>query len=687
MRTKNIWLLSVLTALLFTVACGSDDDDKNNNSNHENNVEVDAGDNNGDQDTGDNNDNNENNDVTDPLAEVDVLADGTNTDPDAALVFEPGQTVGGVLGSSTGTEEDYDIHYFKAELTAGTVLNVEFTVVGEGFESEDGPLALAAIFDEDGYVYRYLVSFEGMKRQVFIPQTGTYYLEIHDDRAGYEAHGGSQSYYALKTSVSDLQVESMTAPGEVTGDMSDANVRAYSFVAPEDGIVLAETFAFIEGENHLDTVLFAWHPTTSEVLAYNDDIDYDNGVVDSEVAFEVEKDVTYVLVLDYFDNTDPAEFELAVNVTDDHPSYPGVLTVDEEASGVIDAARDGVADVDYFVVEIKAGERLRVEVTGDDAMQPAVHVYDDWGYPVGLGLAVGNRAGIEFAHPSDQETTEYYVLIDDQRNLPLEEGDVSENVGGAAFGYTVKATVATVGVEESTFPVFDSATLDDVGVTLWYEVTVPANHIVQLAVTGDAEDFEPYVGQVVEGGYEWMMESPTAYISGEEAVTMVFGVRDRYFRGGDAYDVDVQLVAYDLGEHEYTPVADTAENVSVETALAVTLPVEISGDLAGQSEDNLDADYFKVTLEAGKSLIARAHSSVGADMIMRLIKADGTTAIENDFYFGQNQTYYSALVYDVLEDGEYTLEVRPYCDEVYDNECAGNGDYTVKAFVTDTVTP
>lgn len=686
MRLRNIWLLSVLVILLFSVACGPDDEDNKNNDNNKQDtgiVDSDAGDTESDvsEDSGGN--------TSEPWKEADVLANGKNNDPDDAVKFEVGQSVGGVLKTSQGGEEDYDMHYFQVELTAGTVVELDFTLLGDGFDSEDGMLALAGMMDEEGMIERYLAGYEGTKRQVFAPVTGTYYVAVFDARAGQEAHGGSQSYYILNTSVVELSVEDITVPGAIDGDMNDGKVRAFKMTAGENGVAIAQAFGWDpDGDNYLDPALFAWDPVANKLLANNEDIDVDYGDYDAELVFEVVKDSTYLVVMDTYDNSKPAAFELVVSIEDDHPSFPGTLTIGEESSGVIDAAQDGVADLDYFVVSIEEGQTLRVEVTGDDALQPAIQIYDDWGYPVSLALPVGNRAAIEFAHPINDvdaegaEAVEYYVVIGDQRNVLLEEGDVSQNVGGSAFGYKVNATVSAVDAVETPLPVDGEVTLDDVGTTLWYEVSVPANHIVQLEFTTAAGNFEPYLAMIHEDGYDWALPSPMAFISGDQATKEIFGVRDRYFRGGAGYTVNVKMIAYDLSDITYTPVDDIATNVSVATAQAVTMPVEISGTMTGESATKLNGDYFALSLEQDSTLIVRAGSQVGADMLVRLLKPDGTTvAIENDFYLGQEGTFYSAFVYDVSVSGEYTLEIVPYCEEVNAGKCAGNGDYTLKAFM------
>src|SRR5690554_3126651 len=279
MKTRNVWLLSVLVVLLFSVACGSDDD-KNNNANNKQDtgiVDSDTGETGTDVATG-----------TEPWKDADVLADGKNVDLDTAVKFEVGQSVGGVLKASPGGEEDYDMHYFEVELTAGTVVELDFTVLGEGFDSEDGTLALAGIFDDQGMTERYLSAYEGSKRQVFVPVTGTYYVAVFDERAGQEAHGGLESYYILNTTVVDLTVEDITVPGAIDGDMGDGKVRAFKMVAGEDGVAIAQAYGWDpEGENFLDPALFAWDPTAKTLLGSNEDIDVDSGDYDAELVFEV----------------------------------------------------------------------------------------------------------------------------------------------------------------------------------------------------------------------------------------------------------------------------------------------------------------------------------------------------------------------------------------------------------------
>ncbi|MBA2661424.1 MAG: hypothetical protein H0U74_03965 [Bradymonadaceae bacterium] len=659
MRARIALMASLLAALMvLTTACGEPDQNPVGDTGVENDVGTDA-----------------ESDTSVDWPEVDVWANGRNGTAGAAMPFTPGQSVGGAIGSSSGTI--HDEHYFAVTLQAGTVFEFEFTTIGPGFDSPEGPYAMAFLSDQIDSISRNLFSWEGPKRQVFILETGTYYLGVLDGRAGEQAHGGTQSYYAIETRLVEVAPQALSAPIELADEINDGSVRIYSVVADQDGVLVAETLAWREPvESDLDTVLIGWDPAAKEVLAYNDDIDEQDENYDSLVVFEVEAGETYWLVIDSYANTSIGDYEFYVEMADDHPYAPRTLTPGTSLQGDIGAARDGEPDSDYFVFTAQPGQNVRVEVAATAEMQPSIQIYDDWGVYLGNARSVDNRAALEFAHEGTEEA-EYFFIVDDQRNAPTEPTGTSENVGGANFGYTIGVEARERSAQAASFPLSEQGSIADVGEIARFTLSVEPNHIVQLKVSSEAANFVPFAGLLSSMG-----KAPIAYINtGAEAKVVTFGVRDEFYRGGQGYDFSAEFNVFSLTGIDYNAIEDPATNTAVASAQAVDLPIAISGTLAGTTPSAVGADFFKLSLERGETLIVHSSGDEYTDMIVRLLAPDGTTKlIENDYYLGQTVGYYSAFVFDVVESGDYTLVIEPFCEELFEGACAGNGAYVLSAF-------
>jgi hypothetical protein len=616
----------------------------------------------------------------DGYPDVDVWAEGRSDDFDSATPFEPGQTLGGVIEEGSG--EDYDLDMFAVELEAGTVFSFGFTELGPGLMNDGQPMVFAVLQDEEGDVVRYLDSSVRMDREVFIPLTGTYYLAILDVRAGQQAHGGATSYYAMTTGVRALTTESASAPGTVTGDMADGKVKAFEVTTSEGGVLIAETIATRPPvESDLDTVLFGWDVAANALVAYNDDIDGQSGIYDSQIVMGAEPGKTFVVIVDAYDAAEDAAFNLVLSFSDDHPSYPRDLEVGATVDAQINEAVGGESDVDYFWVELEPGQVVRAEIEAADQLNPVLLVYDGWGTFLGAAVSVEKRAAMVFSHDADdEESAGFYVIVSDRRNIALEQGEVDQQVGGAGFGYTLSVTATEWTSRDEQFPVEGQGVLDDVGQFELYNLEVPAGALVHLKARSDAAGFSPYVGLVFGNAIDFFTEGPLTYVHGDETQSVRFGVRDQYHRGGAGYEYTCMFRVFDPADVTFeTVTSDGAANAA--SAQEIPADATIAGTLAGASTTNVGAHYFKLSgLEAGHIVVVRTRGGDGTDTIARLLNADGTVLVENDDYFGQARSLDSAFVFDVTEAGDYFITVTPFCTSRATDGCEGNGPYSLQVF-------
>ncbi|MFU8805554.1 MAG: hypothetical protein ACNA8W_17205 [Bradymonadaceae bacterium] len=305
-----------------------------------------------------------------------------------------------------------------------------------------------------------------------------------------------------------------------------------------------------------------------------------------------------------------------------------------------------------------------------------------WGFFIAAGEAVEGRAAVTFALSSEEvEAESFYVVVNDRRNVAIEDGETVQNVGGDTFDYTISASEVTPSADEVTLPHSDEGLIDDVGMVDWYSFEVPAMNIVQLAVHTGHETFTPHVGHRLEDGTNVFYEAPGAYVQGDAASTVTIGVRDAFFRGAADYIYTMTFRTFDPTAVTFTDVTSTGAG-SVAEAQELTLPAAVDGELTGETPAALGAHHFQVTLEEGQALVVRTEA-VGddeTDTITRLINAEGEVLIENDFHFGQTDTFFSAFVYDVPAAGDYFLVVEPYCTEAAQDGCQGNGQYRMEVF-------
>lgn len=657
-------MLVISLACAFLGACGDDEPDKSNNDNNVNNV------------NNENNLNNTNN-VNNLTIDADVVETEPNDTDEEANSFTVGQSFGGVI--SPGTVEEFDVDVFSVTLEAGTLLELSI----EHADSLD-PIVQVLGDDLPG---RLLQASTSTSRQFFIPEDGEYTVVVLDARAEEEPHGAEDAVYVVTTRAVSPAPQALTIPGSESGDLSGGMVDVYSFTPAEDTAVEAETTAVRAPiESGLDTILMVWS-SADGLVAFNDDIDFASGNSDSQAIFRGEEGAEYWIVVDAYANAADGSYSLEAGFTDDAFQAPNVLELDSPFAGVIGEKDGDEFDSDFFTVELAPGDWVRVELeaTGDD-LQPTFAVY----FPSSLGLSliaianpVEGAAAAEFTHGGD-ESSEYFVIVDDLRNVPEDPDEDPAGVGGDTFDYEIEATATTWTPEAASFPYTTAGEIDTLGTFDWFEFSSTPGHFVGAWVTSTEAAFDPVTSVINSAGVDEALNPGGGWVTQQN--TLQIGVRDANFRGAAAgYTYTPSFVSVDVDSLTYDEISEVEPNDEPGTAQEITtLPSSIGGTLDGSPAD-LGADSFKVSMTAGEGL--GAYTLAGsdataeeADTIITVIAPDGTTEIlENDDAFeSPDMSFFSAVYFVAEEDGDYTLVVTPFCGDA--DPCGGNGDYTLRVF-------
>jgi hypothetical protein len=694
-NTRSWWMLGLIAAVTLTAACGDDGDDKKDPV-VDMAVDMTTGDMGTDSDVPDT-------DVPDtdvpdtdvpdegvdmdmevtPTADVTEVEPNNEIDPDESTPFMAGNSLGGTIAVGGGNA-DPDIDLFSISLEAGQVFEWEIGALGNGFS----PSGLTSVLlDADGELVRILAGDVGAKRQAFIPVDGTYYLQLVDSRANADtvpAHGGPESTYVIKTSVKALAPVAGTVPGTAMLDATDGDLKAFDFTWASSQVFTAEAIGTVDvTEGGFDPELYLWDPTAKEVVAFNGDIDPDNGDYNASLTARLTMGSQYTIIVDAYDHPEDGRFTLTTAETDDSYDAPGELVVGTPAMGVIGAA-DAAAekfDSDFFTFVVPAGKTVRVTVTGAGGLQPTAYIPGFFGAIVDT-LPVEGSTAFTLNNP-DIDDAEYTLILDDIRNIPTDANDAPDYVGGAGFTYTASAEEITWAPAASALPLATASTLP-LGEYVWYKVMVPANSILSLNATTDFATGILALATQDEDGFVGLADSGSLYVN-RTARELVVGVVDAAFQGTNGamvynFTPDIKLSA-DFSATTFADVADNAANATPATAQALVLPALVTGEATGDGTD-ADKDHYKVTLTAGQQLVvyteadpAHAADDMDADTTLEILDAAGMSLAENDDAEG-DQAYFSAIIFTAPADGDYTIVVSAYdADSV--------GYYRLRAAIVD----
>lgn len=611
--------------------------------------------------TNSNNSNNSNNETPADVSEMepnDVVEEATSV----AI----GQSFAGNIAAGSGQNADFD--NFVLTLEAGTILELEFLGIAQNLQPE------IEISGADGAVVRYLNPNTSMKRQVFIPEDGDYYVSVYDVRSEQQ-HGGDSATYLVQTRLAVPAPEELNVPGTISGNTSDGDVDVYRVEAENADVMVFETFGIrAPGQGDIDTVLIAYS-SADGLIEYNDDINVDEDNYDSSLAFRPVQGQGYLIVVDMWEVLPTNGYTLVTSKTDDDLAAPSPISVGGSFEGVIEDRGEDF-DTDFFTVELNAGEIGRFEVDSGGDLNPTISVFIDTEFGFSLiadALPVGKSVALEFGNSVEGPGT-FYVLVDDLRNVPFEGN--AENVGGESFTYTARLSLVDWEPAATTIPgsVLGSVAL---GTYAWYDAEIPASSILVANLSATGASFEPTIASY-EAGVDLPVgeNSATFFNFTQSTRILAVGVRDLYFRGGAAYNFEMSLSTISIDD-AFVATAEMEPNDTSQTAQALTLPVALGGATEGTSSDSINEDWFSVELSAGDRVFAYTapgpEMAANADTILE-VYGPGASAIiaQNDDYEGQVDTFFSGLVFEASVDGTHYIKVVPYCGETCDN-----GAYTL----------
>ena len=633
----------------------------------------------------------------DTVAEVEP-----NGDPevDTLVSFTPGDTITGNIAAYDGTN-DIDADFFRVSLTAGDVFEWSISELGTGFDSTGiGTILISETGDI--YIERYLFSDDPVStRQVFIPETGDYLLYFFDVAASAEepaAHGGDDSTYEISTGLGSLNPSAVTVPASETGDLADGNVDSFSFTWASDQVMFAQVFGSREPvSSDLDPVLFAWDVADSQLVAFNDDLDANNGEYDSELLTQLENGKDYYLILDGWAIGAGTEYQLDVAASSrdaDSGDNPISLAIGDELAndiGEADATND-YTDTDYFEVNLQPGETVKIEVEAAGMMDPRVDVLVDTGFfgfqVLATGVGVEGLAGVTFDNPATAtDAAQFFVLVNDAANIPADDTDTPDYVGGAGYDYTIKLNNVTLSPVAQTLPFNVMGSYPAPGDFMLYDVAVEEESLIQMSATSASA--EPLVVLFADDGI--VADEAMTYKPGSTG-TRTIGTRDISFRGANGattFDFDMTAEVYSYAGLTLNAAVETGSNTDAASAQALTLPAQITG-LTEVAVDGDPADYFSFTASAGDKIAILTQPDPNApdidpndptqgkddaDTVISVIDGQGMIIAENDDMTTDVYSTFSALVVEIPADGTYTIEVAPYA-----SGDDANGHYILTVF-------
>lgn len=632
----------------------------------------------------------------DPGDAVDEIEPNDDPEADTLQNIAPGSNIKGSISEYDGSANP-DIDIFRVTLSAGDIYEWQISEVGAGITAAG---VSASLYAETGDIEleRYLSSNDTSDtRQAFIPEDGDYFLAVFDLASAEETpenHGGVDATYQIDTRLATPITTTIAVPGMDTGDLADGAVDVFTFTYTTDETFQAEIIGSRDPINSsIDSVLAVWDVADSRLVSFNDDIDLNNDIYDSALLAGLENGKDYYLVVDGWTIGNDTAYQLSTSTTTadaDTPDNPIPLVAGGTFTGGIgdaDAANE-IYDTDYFTINVQPGETIKISALATGSMiNPRISVLAEsiFGFvTVASGKSVEGLAAVSFNNPTDAAAADYFVLVDDEANIPTDENDDPDYTGGADYGYTLTTEAITWMAAAQTLPISVMSTYSAPGEYAWYDVPVIADSIIVLSAS--STNAEPVVAwfDTVNGlaADETITYLPTM------AGNRIFGTRDADFRGDNGastFDFDFSVVAYDYSAITFANVMEAAGNNAIATPQALTAPAAVTA--ATQQDIELAAtmtptnDYYTVSATAGQRIIIFT-SSVDpaamndADTVVTLFDAAGTELGNNDDLLTDEFSTFSALVVEAPADGVYTIEVAPFSDAE-----DTNGDYLLNAFV------
>lgn len=586
---------------------------------------------------------------------VDFTGDAPLVDPDA---ITPGQDFVASL-ASTGSQA------IEVDLRAGEVFWWRVTTLsGE-------PVRSALLHHPSDYVR--LLDADAGARGAFVAYDDTHTLEVYAPEAASTFH--------VETWTAPLTVAPLPANGHAESDLRDGAPRGWELTTHQHRVLEAEVLSQrVPVDSDLDATLSVWDPIARRVIAFADDINRADGVLDPALRADVEHARSYTLVVDMFARPERAPMTLLATLHDDAPESPRALDAGVTHDGVIGPAHGDTPDTDYFLVWLAPGATLRVELDSMGPLEPSLEAWaarGQWVERVDGALACGPRAALELHHPSSERAPGYYyVLVDDARNLD------GAALGGPSYRYTISASSSDWSAPSASLPLLTSSESAQ-GSWSWHAVEAPADHLLIVDADPDARvaarDVDDHLIGLPRG----------AVIDTHRGGELTLGVRrGDACGGGSELFADAVPAGWADG---LTRHAEAEDNHTPERAQRLDAPARVGASTRGASTSP-PADHFVVSARAGQRILATTranpdaplidpmnpeHGLEHADTVLTILAPDGAPLAHNDDTVGAPRGHFSAASARAPVDGDYTIVVAPFYAERYGFHVHGSYDLTV----------
>ena len=520
--------------------------------------------------------------------------------------------VGGSATGNIGSNGDRD--WFAVDLEAGKTYWFDL----EGSWTDGGTLRdpyLRGIYDANGELIDGTTDDHAgvwdNSRVYFTPAEGaTYYVSA----GGHRNATGTYTLTVNETPDDDYAEDRTTTGRVVVGGSATGTIEVpgddWDWFAVE--LEAGQAYRFdLEGSatgggTLRDPYLFAIYDSEERYQSgtYNDN----SGVgLNSRVDFAAAEGATYYVVVASSHVAEGGTYTLSVSeISDDYAAdrtTTGRVVVDGSATGNVEYNRD----TDWFAVELEAGQAYRFDLEGsstgggtlrdpvltgiyDSAGRQSVGYHDDGG--------VDRNSRAYFA-PAEGAT--YYVSAGTYGNYQgtytlsvTDLGPVSVSEGGTDLPAN-STTPGRVMVDSSATGEIERARDRD-----WFAVELEADKAYRFdlegAKSGDGTLVDPYLrgiydedGDRIDGTSDWS--------SGVGLNCRVFFTPDE----GATYYVSAGSHSYQIGTYTLTvtDVTDYPDDYAADPTTTGT--VVVGGSATGDVEYRGDADWFAVTLEAGKA--------------------------------------------------------------------------------------
>ena len=568
---------------------------------------------------------------------------------------------------------------------------------------------------------------------MFFPDNGEYLVIIGDNNNHIESDnnefnsehvGGNNFNYELHIGPVNFSPELLEINNQIEREITPAGtLDAYSLtVSTEYQQISIETFASrLDPVSFLDTNIIILDPSNN-ILIQHDDIDYDNGILDSLVSIisNGTEPGTYTVIIDYWESEDNVNLKYHLRISSNDLDYEiepdndyltaFPLNTELSVNGTIGQPvtsidSDGILhttdDRDWYKIIVKSGDFISFNCIAKnensiiDPLIKVIKVETTSAEPFISVLNQNNDSNITdlnaYAEVLFSDPGEYYVIVLDNRNYKQTESD--KMVGGPDYTYNLKATIKTLDLDPVTIPHTSSYTIAPGGSINFYSINFLAGDKLTIKLTVDEEsDLEPivYLGNLGVNDKYSILDSN----SDIDATSGNLNFKN-IFAGSSNSIISVMNNALQGQNLNYTLdlTKETLTIISVEgiddylnayNIAAAETEMESNYLFAGEidsSSENL-ANFYKINLRPGHILSAATYAGKNTPLqdtvltLFTLLEDEGNNnssvplikeLIVNDDDNKRNNNYSAIHEYIIEKNAAYFLKIEPYSEITVDD--------------------